>query len=202
LIGGLALFSLVIVSCSNKPEFSLQGEKPQQTQSPIPGWPIYKNSTLGYEISYPPDWHLSEGSSTGYPYVTLVDPVAQALPSGSTEVTQGALIEITAEDFRTEAALANYLKHNIRPAYDKDGNLEEVITEEKKSTVWDTDGIYLIQRSGDVLQHNHAALITHPNGKILFQIRLIIPNSTSTLTESYVEIFNRIVETLNFSKGS
>ena len=202
ILGSLLIVGFLAVSCSSFAQTSLPGDSTQKTDRGISSWRTYRNSSLGYEFSYPANWRLEEGISTGYPYVTLVDPVAQALPDGATEITQGALIQISAERYTAVVVVEEYVRNNIRPVYNENGELEEVFTEGNTSTVWGTQGIFLIQHRGDVLQHNHAALINYPEGSLLLQIMLTIPDSTASMTESYIDTFNQITGSLDFSKTS
>lgn len=196
------LAGYLIVSCSSFAQTSLPGDSTQKTDTGISSWRTYRNPSLRYEFSYPVNWRLDEGVSTGYPYVTLVNPVAQALPDGATEITQGAFIQISAERYTAVVPVEEYVRMNVRPAYDENGELEDVVTEENTSNVWSAQGIFLKQQRGVVLQHNHAALINYPEGSILLQIMLTIPDSTSSMTESYIDTFNQITGSLNFSKTS
>jgi len=196
----VVFIGILIASYAAQLPFSPKSLQTQQTDTTNREWPSYRNSSLGYQIDYPPDWKLSEGISMGYPYITLLDPVAQELPRGSTEVTKGAFIEISAEEYRAEVPFVDYIKNNVRPTYNENGELAEVVTEEKISNVWTNQGVYVIQRRGKVLQHNHAALVTYPDGPILLQIMLTIPDTTSDRADNYVDIFNQILKSLSFSK--
>jgi murein DD-endopeptidase MepM/ murein hydrolase activator NlpD len=161
-------------------------------------WITYHSQELGYEFQYPSNWVLEVGTSTGYPYVTLRDPVPQTLLPASLEIGQGAFIEISAEKYTAVVPVDEYVRNNVRPVFGENGELLNVITEAGTSTAWGVEGYYFIHRRGSLVQQNHAGLLPYSESSMLLQIMLTVLDSTQA--NDYANTYNKIVESLVVSK--
>lgn len=162
----------------------------------------YRNSMLGFEIQYPKNWRLQESISMGYPYVRITDPLVLARPTETTELQQGALIEISAEEYRSQAPIGDYLK-SFAPINVSSGEaLSSIVSEQTISYAWEIEGISVRIAGDGLLYYNHAALIDYTQNKLLLQIRLSVIQATSEQEQAYLDTFNRILESLHFSPPS
>lgn len=174
--------------------------RPSPTTNPTENWKTYRNSVLQYSLRYPRDWKLYESMSMGYPYITLADPVVQEQAErGDTHISQGASIYISAEEFRAVVPLNDYIKNFAGADRDEQGNWMEITHEETVSNVWGLPGPHLSSRSGNVLQHIHAAMINYPETSLQVTIHLTIFNVKSDQTDKYLATFDQILSSLTFT---
>jgi murein DD-endopeptidase MepM/ murein hydrolase activator NlpD len=166
----------------------------------------YRNSLLGFEIQYPENWKLQESLSMGYPYITIIDRVALARLPEATELEQGALIEISAEEYRLPLPIGDYLKSfvpfNVSSEEAFGEALSSIESEHTISYAWGIEGISVRVADNGLLYDNHAALIGYAQNKLLLQIRLTVTRATSEQEQAYLESFNQILESLHFSPPS
>ena len=62
------------------------------------GWKTYINEEYGFEFEYPGDWKFGISTSNGYPYIKLIDPIGQQIPSLQPELDRGAAVFLSIDD--------------------------------------------------------------------------------------------------------
>ena len=166
------------------------------------GQASYRNSLLGYEIQYPENWELRESISMGYPYISITDPLALARQPEATELHPGALVEISAEEYLSQAPLGEYLKGFIPIDVSRVEALSSIESEQTSSYAWGGEGLR-VRFSEDGLRYdNHAVLVDYADRKLLLQIRLTVFQASSEQEQAYLDTFNQILASLHFSTPS
>lgn len=162
-------------------------------------WKIYQNNELQYTFKYPKTWKLRESMSMGYLYISIFDPVVQAQAPDVTDFIQGAMVEIYTEEFRAVVPMTVYVRNLVTAGRGEDGDRLETQIEQSTSNVWGVSGPYLINRSGNVLQHLHAALIEYPETDLFIRIVLTVGDATPDQIDAYLATFDQILSSLTFN---
>jgi len=162
-------------------------------------WKTYQNNELQYTFKYPKTWKFRESMSMGYPYINIFDPIVQAQSPEITDVIQGAMVEIYAEEFRAVVPMSEHVRNLVTAGRADDGSLLEEQFEESTSNVWGVPGPHLINRSGNILQHLHAALIEYPETDLFIRIVLTIRDTSPNQIGVYLDTFDQILSNLTFN---
>lgn len=160
---------------------------------------VYQNSVLGYEFEYPEAWTLLESRSMGYPYVKLLNPLALQHPVGATELSQGALVEISAEQYSVNVPPNEYLANFASLQYDDQGVPQPISIAESHSNVWGTQGPHLVSTSLGIVQDTHGVVIDYPESSLLIWIRMTIFDVTPDQMMENHHAFDMILQSLDLA---
>jgi murein DD-endopeptidase MepM/ murein hydrolase activator NlpD len=142
---------------------------------------------------------LDESTSGGYPYIRITSPHSQEPIASVGKLQPMALIEISAEVYRAQEPVEEYLKSYIPIDASRGDPLSSIAVETRISYTWVKDGLSLIFDEQDLFFYSHAALVDYPENKLLLQIRLTIGHGTIEQKQTYLETFNQVLASIIFS---